>query len=190
MAPAAAVNKRILGVSPWSNPNYELIKAGGIGWVRLGFEFPFEDKIGGKLNQKFVKDLDEAKKARSAGLRIMGVTPLAGIMAYDEKDEKTAWRPQIPDWAGPIESDSYYDTYQKGCEELGRQTKGIVDMWQVSNEMDIDVFHGPLSIEQAERFLTAGARGLKAGNPEAKADINPAGLDTGEPIFRALYSQS
>ncbi|MGO8792816.1 MAG: hypothetical protein ACLQVL_36255 [Terriglobia bacterium] len=191
-APVAAVqaNKRILGVSPWSNPNYELIKAGGIGWVRLGFEFPFEDKIGGKLSEKFVKNLDEARKAKAAGLRIMGVTPLAGIMAYDEKDKKTAWRPQVPDWAGPIESDSYYDTYQKGCEELGRQTKGIVEMWQVSNEMDIDVFHGPLSIEQAERFLTAGARGLKAGNPDAKTDINPAGLDTGEPIFRALYSQA
>jgi hypothetical protein len=160
-----------------------------MGWVRLSFDFPFDDKLGGKLNEKFLKELEEAKKVRKTGLRIMGVTPLAGAMAYDEKDKKTAWRPQIPAWAGSIDSDSYYETYQKSCEELGRQTKGIVDMWQVSNEMDIDVFRGPLSIEQAERFLTAGARGLKQGNAEAKADINPAGLDTGEALFRALYSK-
>ncbi|MGO9241566.1 MAG: hypothetical protein ACLQBJ_12215 [Bryobacteraceae bacterium] len=186
---AATVNKRVLGVSPWSNPNYQMIKDAGIGWVRLGFEFPFEDKIGGKLSDKFLKNLDEARKVKTFGLRIMGVTPLAGIMAYEEKDKKTAWRPHIPAWAGSIDSDIYYDTYEKGCEELGRQTKGLVDMWQVSNEMDIDVFRGPLSVEQAERFMLAGARGLKKGNPEAKADINPAGLEGGERIFRDIYSK-
>ncbi len=188
-ATAVAVNKRILGVSAWSNPNYELMKAGGIGWVRLIFEFPFEDKIGGKLSPEFLKELDAAKKVRQSGLRIMGVTPLAGVLAYDEKDKKTAWRPHIPAWAGSIDSDGYYDTFEKGCEELGRQTQGIVDMWQVSNEMDIPDFRGPLSVEQAERFMTAGARGLKAGNPDAKADINPAGLEGGERFFRDIYSK-
>ena len=54
------------------------MKDGGIGWVRLGFEFPFEDKIGGKLNVKFLNNLEEAKKIRELGLRIMGITPLAG----------------------------------------------------------------------------------------------------------------
>jgi len=187
--PVVAPSKRILGVSAWSNPNYQLMKEGGIGWVRLGFEFPFEDKIGGKLSDKFLKNLEEAKKVNKLGLRIMGVTPLAGAMAYDEKDKKTAWRPQIPAWAGSIDSDSYYQTYEQACAELGRQTKGIVGMWQVSNEMDIDVFRGPLSIQQAERFLLAGARGLKTGNPQAKADMNPAGLESGEPLFRDLYSR-
>ena len=185
----AATSKRILGVTPHSNPNYELMKEGGIGWVRLGFGFPFQDKIGGKLNENFLKELEEAKEVRKIGLRIMGITPLAGVMAYDDKDKKTAWRPQIPAWAGSIDSVSYYETYEKACGELARQTKGIVDLWQVSNEMDIDVFRGPLSIEQAERFLTAGGLGLKQGNPEAKVDINPATLDKGEPLFRALYSK-
>jgi len=189
LAPAVTVHKRILGVSPWSNPNYELIRAVGMGWVRLDFEFPFEDKIGGKLNEKFLKNLEEAKKARQSGLRVMGVTPLAGVIAYDEKDMKTAWRPQIPAWAGPAGSDSYYDAYEKGCEELGRQTRGIVEMWQVSNEMDIDVFRGPLSLEQAERFMIAGARGLKKANPDVKTDINPSGLETGEKLFRDIYSR-
>jgi hypothetical protein len=111
-------------------------------------------------------------------------------MAYDEKDKQTAWRTTIPAWAGSIDSDSYYETYEKACEEIGRQTRGIVDIWQVSNEMDIDVFRGPLSIEQAARFLTAGGRGVKTGNRESKADINPASLESnGEWLFRELYSK-
>jgi hypothetical protein len=187
--PVAAANKRMLGVSAWSNPNYQLMKEGGIGWVRLDFGFPFEDKIGGKLCDKFLKDLEEARKIRQFGLRIMGGSPLAGWIAYDEKDKKTAWRPQMPAWAGSIDSDSYYETYEKACEEIGRQTRGIVDMWQVSNEMDIDLFRGPLSTEQVERLLMAGARGLKKGNPEVKADINPAFLETGERLYRDLYSR-
>ena len=189
--PADTKSKRILGVSPWSNPNYQLMKEGGIGWVRLGFEFPFEDKIGGKFNKKFLDDLDTAKMVRKLGLHIMGVTPLAGTMAYDEKDKQTAWRTSIPPWAGSIDSDSYYETYEKACQEMGRQTRGIVDIWQVSNEMDIDVFRGPLSLQQAARFLQAGARGVKSGNPESKADINPASLDSdSEWLFRELYSKS
>ena len=50
--------------------------------------------------------------------------PWPGMMAYDEKDKKTAWRPQIPAWAGSIDSDSYYDAYEKGCEELGPADQG------------------------------------------------------------------
>ncbi|MGO8792817.1 MAG: hypothetical protein ACLQVL_36260 [Terriglobia bacterium] len=187
--PAAPVHNRILGVSPHSNPNYEMMKAGGIGWVRQRFAFPYEDKVGGKLSEKFLSDLEQAKKIRSLGLRIMGGAPGPGVMAYDEKDKKTAWRPRLPAWAGSVDSDTYYQTYEQACEELGRQTKGIVEMWQVANEMDIDVFRGPLSVEQAERFMIAGGQGLKKGNPDAKADINPAGLEVGERLFRDIYSR-
>jgi hypothetical protein len=72
---------------------------------------------------------------------------------------------------------------------MGRLTVGIVDMWQVSNEMDIVEFHGPLSVEQAGRFMTAGARGVKRGNPAAKAGINVAVLASGETFFRSIYQK-
>jgi hypothetical protein len=186
-----APEKRVLGVSPWSNPNYELMKQGGITWVRLEFSFPWRDRVGGDLTDKFKEQLETVKKVRATGLRIMGITTLAGVIAFDKSDNKTAWRSYIPAWAGTIESDSYYETYEKACEEIGKQTRGIVELWQVSNEMDIDVFRGPLSIEQAERFLLAGARGVKKGNPESKPGINPASLDSkyGEQLFRNLYQR-
>jgi len=41
-------------------------------------------------------------------------------------------------------------------------------MWQVSNEMDIRIFRGPMTVEQAARFLKAGSLGIKEGNPEMK----------------------
>jgi hypothetical protein len=186
-----SLSNNILGFSPWSNPKYALMKGAGIGWVRLGFAFPFEDKIGGKLTKEFMNDLQEAKKIRKLGLRIMGGTPVAGEVNYDEKQKRAAWRSGIPEWAGSIDSDGYYETYERACEEIGRQTRRIVDIWQVSNEMDLGEFRGPLSIEQAARFLTAGARGLKRGNPKAKADVNPASPDSnGEQLLRELYSKS
>jgi hypothetical protein len=195
--------KRILGIdqhrltrddaevadSARSNPDYRMMKEAGIGWVRLGFAFPFEDKMGGKLSDTYLKNLEEAKRIRRQGLRIMGRTPMAGAMSYNATDGQTVWRLQIPAWAGPYDSDSFYETYEKACGELARETRGIVDMWQVGNEMDIKPFIGPLSLQQVERFLLAGARGLKAVNPQLKVDINPAHFDTGEPLFRDLYAK-
>lgn len=187
---AAPASKRILGVSPHSNPNYRMMLEAGIGWVRLGFAFPFEDKIGGKFSPRFLANLEEAKEIRKTGLRIMGITPLAGTIAYRETDKQTAWRTNIPEWAGSIANDSYYEACERACEEIARQTQGIVDMWQVSNEMDIDVFRGPLSLEQAARYLAAGGRGVKKGNPSSKADINSASLSTNARwLFRELYSK-
>ncbi len=126
--PKVVPAKRILGISPWSSPNYQMIKEAGIHWVRLSFAFPYKDKIGGTLSDEFLKDLAEAKKVHELGLNIMGVTPLAGVMDYNKKDNKTEWTPRIPSWAGSINSDSYYDTYQEACEELARETRGIVQM--------------------------------------------------------------
>jgi len=34
--------------------------------------------------------------------------------------------------------------------------------------MDIRIFRGPMTVEQAARFLKAGSLGIKEGNPEMK----------------------
>ena len=198
--PVVPPSKRLLGISAGSDADFSLVKSAGIQWVRLDFRFPFEDRIGGKLSGDFLKNLSDAQKVSGQGMRIMGITPLAGGWHYYAKLHKFAWHSGIPDWAGPSDSNSYYDTYEKACAELARQTTGIVQMWQVGNEMDADGA-GPLSIAQIERFLLAGAHGLKAANPQLKVDINPAFIErheefrptppglSGERLFRDLYSQ-
>jgi hypothetical protein len=183
-------DRRIIGVSPWSNPNYELMREAGIGWVRLGFDFPYRSRLGGEYAEKFTEDLENARRVAGMGFKIMGVTPLAGVMAYDKGDNMTAWRPHVPEWLGGPGAEGYYDGYERGCEELGRQTRGLVQMWQVSNEMDIDVFRGPLTREQAARFMLAGARGIRKGNPEALPGINPAVVsDESRWLYRELYGR-
>jgi hypothetical protein len=180
---------RILGISPWSNPNYDLMQAAGIRWLRLEFNFPWADRVGGEYTARHLAELDQARRLHAQGFRLMGITPLAGSMAFDRADGITAWRPRVPAWAGSPEAGSYYDAYEQACQLLGRETAGIVELWQVSNEMDIDTFRGPLTPEQAARFMEAGARGLKAGNPACRAGINPAGLgEWGRWLFRRIYS--
>ena len=57
--------------------------------------------------------------------------------------------------------------------------------------MDIEIFRGPMTVEQAARFLKAGTQGIKDGNPSAKTSMNPAGLGSdGRWLFTALYSKS
>jgi hypothetical protein len=74
---------------------------------------------------------------------------------------------------------------------MARETVGLIDLWQIDNEMDIDVFKGPLSIEQSARLLISGARGIKKGNPAAKTSINPAFLgDNSIYLYKTLYSGS
>lgn len=197
--PAATAGRRILGLDSWQGADYATLKAAGIGWVRTGFGFPYQDKIGGKLRPDFLRSVENAKNIRAQGIRIMGMTSTAGGYRHVDAQHPFVWHLDLPEWAGTADNDSFYVAYEKGCEELARQTKGIVDMWQVSNEMDGDGA-GPLSIAQIERFLLAGARGLKAGNPQLKIDINPAFLDrsedfrptapglSGERLLRDLYS--
>jgi hypothetical protein len=133
-----------------------LIKEAGIGWVRIHFPFPFEDKIGGKLTDGFLSRLQKAKRVKGLGFQLMGVTPLPGHKSYDPQSKQTVWRTLFPAWAGTIDSDSYYETYEKVGEELARQTRGIGDMWQISNEMDIPIFR---SFAQTCLCRSAGIHG-------------------------------
>jgi hypothetical protein len=184
-------NKRIVGTSLTLNPDFDLMKAAGIQWLRIGFEYPFEDEIGGALSGQFIENLRQAKEIRALGFKLMGITPLSGIMGFDpQKGNEGSWMPGIPSWAGSYDEDDFYEAYEEGCAEMARQTTGIVDLWQVSNEMDIPEFRGPMAPEQAVRFLLAGGNGIRKGNPDVMCGINPSGINTtiGMWLFEQLYS--
>jgi hypothetical protein len=190
--------KRIVGVhmSPGLNPDYSLMKAAGIGWVRVSFSFPFKDRLNGEYSDDFLKELANARRLSQLGFRMMGTTPLAGLTGWNEKDQQTAWRSLIPAWAGAPADDSFYETYERACAVIARLTAGMVELWQIGNEMDADGFRGPLTPEQAARFMLVGGRGVIAGNPAARAGFNPASLYnsewsvlSGEWYFRRLYAE-
>lgn len=165
------------------------MKEAGFNWIRLGFPYPFKDKIHGDLNPHFLHALERAETLRRAGFKIMGVTPLAGSYRFHEKTGTSIWRSELPEWVGAYDSSEFYEAYREGCKEIGKQTIGIVNLWQISNEMDIRIFRGPMTMEQAARFLKAGL-GIKEGNPEAKTSINPAGFgEEGRWLFENLYKR-
>ncbi len=170
--------KRIVGVSPWSNPNYKLMREAGVEWVRVNIPLPFVDRLGGELSPRFLKVLEDVKNWTNNGFKVMGVTPLAGTTSFDkETGKQSVWHRNMPEWAGEIDTDLYYETYEKICEYMAEYTRDLIGMWQVSNEMDIEEFRGPMNREQAARFMQAGGRGVKKGNPDAKPGINPASWD-------------
>jgi hypothetical protein len=184
--------KHMFGICAYtySEPDYILMKQAGIEWIRVGFPYPFKDKLHEELNPQFTERVEHAKTLRKKGFRIMGVTPLSGSFRFNQKLGKSVWHSELPEWAGGYDSDRYYEAYREGCREIGEQTAGVVQLWQVSNEMDISIFRGSMTVEQAARFMKEGSLGVKEGNPEAETSINPAGLGVdGRWLFENLYAK-
>jgi hypothetical protein len=166
---------KIIGISPHSfttQPDYDLIKAAGIEWLRASFRFPFAEQIGGALDEAFLESLARARELRALDFQLVGKVFGPGSSRYDPETKSTHWLWSLPDWAGTYEEDSFYETYRAACEEIGRRTAGTVDLWEIANEPDIEIFTGPLSHDQVIRFLVAGAQGIKRGNPQARCGIN------------------
>lgn len=183
------MKKKIVGIEPRFHTDISLIKDAGIEWVRQDFPFPFADKVGGAQTDEYLKKLEEARNYAANGIKIMGTTPLVGWISYDSEQGRSAWKWNMPTWACDHEQESFYRVYEDACEAMAAETAEIIGLWQIDNEMDIDVFRGPMSAEQAARLMAAGARGIKRGNPAAQNSINPAlmSADT-EYFFRTLYA--
>ncbi|MEM2129249.1 MAG: hypothetical protein QXZ70_01485 [Candidatus Bathyarchaeia archaeon] len=174
----------------YSEADFALMKKAGIEWIRVGFPYPFRDRLNGELSQRFLERVEHVKGLVKKGFKVMGVTPLAGSFRFSKEIGKSVWHSDLPAWAGTYDMDSFYEAYREGCKEIGRRTAGLVGLWQISNEMDIRIFRGSMTVEQAGRFLTEGSNGVKEGNPEAETSINPAGLGAdGRWLFETLYAE-
>ncbi len=188
------MGKRIVGVSPWSphdNPDYKLMQEAGIEWVRQGSTFPFGESKS-DIRPEYTAHFEIYKKAKAAGMKQACVSPIpAGFHYNKETGKREAYR-SIPDWAGPFDSDLFYEVTYRAAKKLAEDTKDYIELWQVSNEMDIIEFHGDMTIEQAGRYYVAQAQGLRAGNPSAKLGINPAHATSSESqyLYNVCYKEN
>ena len=181
------MSKRIVGVSPWSprdGVDYDLMKAAGIEWVRQNSEFPF-GRSEEDITPSYTRWVDRYKEAKAAGMKQACVSPIPAGFRYNPETGKRQTYRAIPDWAGSFDSDRFYEVTYRAAKKLAEDTRDYIDLWQVSNEMDILEFHGEMTLEQAARYLVAQAEGLRAGNPAAKLGINPANATS--PEARVLY---
>jgi len=135
------------------------MREAGIDWLRSGIR-EFDQKRffqGEKQPESFHLLKGTVEELRTLGFHLMGITPGPMDMIAE---------------AGEIGSAEYYANYRRLCGFLGREFAGLIDYWQVANELDIWIFRDKLTLEQSAEFLKAGLRGLKDASKQLKTGIN------------------
>ncbi|MBQ2847169.1 MAG: hypothetical protein IJE74_02820 [Clostridia bacterium] len=118
------------------DPDYELIKEGNIEWFRDDIPFPYNTD--GTVSEHYKNWKKESQEYVNNGIRIFGVTPYPDdYIAYGLDPRDPASRKGIQDIA------RFY------VEDL----KGIVGAFQITNEMGIDRFTLPLTLDEAADFI-------------------------------------
>ncbi|MGH2558258.1 MAG: hypothetical protein ACRDJH_04270 [Thermomicrobiales bacterium] len=160
--------------------DFDLMKAAGIAWVRMGFRTPFTDASMSATTPEFQAQEREVERLERHGLKVMGYSPFPG------GDPDIGGH--FPDWGGPMGSAAYLDFYEEVCAWLAARFQGVADAWQVANEMNRPFWNGGLPPEQGVAFLARGGRGIKRGNPGALVGVNMAGFgDVAMAMYRRLF---
>jgi hypothetical protein len=116
--------------------DYEMMKEAGITWTRKDIPFPFDKD--GSIRPRYLEWKAEMQEYADNGIRIFAVTPYPEDyieVGLDPRDDASKERIQ--------EIARFY------CEDL----RGIVGAIQVTNEMGIDRFTHPLTLEEAADFI-------------------------------------
>ncbi len=185
------MSELLIGISAEPAADTALIMDAGIGWVRQDFPFPFTDRLGGNLTEDYRRARETARAWGGQGLQVMGVTPLIGIGGYKSDADGTmrfVWNDWLPPWMGAAGSEEYYRSYQELCVFLAQDLRGIVQMWQITNEMDIPIFAGPLKPRQASELILRAARGLKETDSSLIVGTNTAGGGYAYYLYGRLYA--
>lgn len=119
------------------NENYEQITECNIEWVRFDItSLPYDEN--GNLTESYLGFKERAKSYADRGIKVMAITPYPSVYidaGLDPRD--TANDSKIQEYA------SFFAT----------DLQGIVSAFQVTNEMGIEHFTLPLTIEEAGRFI-------------------------------------
>ncbi len=155
-------------VAPAPDADRAMMREAGVEWVRLGTPVPFEDHIGGSLTERYQRYREAAAGWREDGFRIMGVSPGPGVKRWEPGEDgrlHMVWHRRLPQWFGDLTGRRCLETYREMCEFLGDDLSGLVEVWQVANELHWHQFAGPLNPPRACELILAGARGLKSSDP-------------------------
>ena len=119
-----------------ADPDYETIKEAGIEWTRKDIPFPYN--ADGSLSAHYLGWKAEMQAYADNGIRVFAITPYPDdYIAYGLDPRDPEAREGIQDIA------RFY------IEDL----KGIVGAIQVTNEMGIDRFTYPLTLDEAAYFI-------------------------------------
>ncbi len=137
----------------------DLMRNAGIQWLRSD-RFGFDPEIflrGENQPVCFFETKNKVLALRQEGFSLMGITP---------------GPKSLPASAGAPGSREYLHNYRRICAFLGMEFHGLIDFWQVANELDIWIFRHVLSLDQSVEFLRSGIRGLNETDEQLKVGIN------------------
>ncbi len=118
------------------DPQYELINEANVEWFRDDIPFPYN--ADGSISESYKRWKEESQKYVDNGIKIFGITPYPDdYIAYGLDPRKPESREGIQEIA------KFY------VEDL----KDIVGAFQVTNEMGIDRFTLPLTLDEAAEFI-------------------------------------
>ncbi|MBS7656924.1 glycosyl hydrolase 53 family protein [Candidatus Bathyarchaeota archaeon] len=146
----------------------------GIEWIRTqipGFPFRKPEKL--EFTDSFLAFTKMIKNLRTNGFKILLITFFPS---------------QIPESFGTYGSRKYYQNCENVCRFLAQYFERDVQYWKIANEMNLEMFRKPLTIDEAIRFLKVCGRGIKKGNPSAKVCVNMADFDeTALYMYKKVY---
>lgn len=119
-----------------ADPDYELLHEAGIEWTRKDIPFLYDKD--GNISQSYLNWKAEMQAYADNGIKIFAITP------YPYKFLEHGIDPRTPEGKEKVqETAKYY------VEDL----KDIVGVFQVTNEMGIDRFTKPLTIDEAADYI-------------------------------------
>ena len=119
-----------------AEPQYDMLKGANIGWIRDDIPFAFNSD--GTLSQSYINWKAETKAYADNGLKVMAITP------YPEDFIEYGLDPR-----DPANKEAIQDIARFYLNDL----KDIVGAFQITNEMGIDRFTLPLTLEEAADFI-------------------------------------
>jgi hypothetical protein len=168
-------------ISNLTKHDKELMHAAGIRGLRTG-KLHFDQArflAGEPQGDRFLAIKERMSRLREEGFCFTAITP--GPFEMIEK-------------AGVPGSPEYLENYRRMCAFLAAEFEGLVDYWQVANEVDIWIFRATLNLDQSVAFLKAGIRGVQSTGTKAKVGINitlfpslPGEVDGNTDLHEGVY---
>lgn len=119
-----------------ADPQFDLLNDAGIEWFRDDIPFPYDKD--GNLSEHYIEWKKESLEYVENGIRIFGITP------YPDDFMEYGLDPRNPE-----DREAIQDIARFYVEDLN----GIVGAFQVTNEMGIDRFTLPLTLDEAAEFI-------------------------------------
>lgn len=145
------------------NEKFDQIKDANIEWVRFDLShMPLDAK--GNRTPGYLSYIERAKSYADRGFKVMCITP------YPEEYIENGFDPRTPEGKEKVKADAKF---------LAQDLQGIVSAFQITNEMGIEHFTLPLTIEEAAEYIGIQLEAMKDYKGDIVTGFNIAGMAMG-----------